>query len=183
MSTIVDQFSIGAIQSTVNNTNLYTEFSFTISMSRISTNQLLTTFFPTFLLWLFGYSTLFIDVEQPGDRYVGSGTALLVIATLLNSINSILHKTSYLKLIDLWFVWHILNISAIITFHIVLDRVRQRFGKSGDDEVQMFEATNDPNEARREHTNKICRLNNISAMLFPFINSIFYGIYFWVTLN
>lgn len=180
---IVDQFSIGSIHIRINNTNRHAEFSFAIPMIRIFTNQLLTTFLPTFLLWLFGYSTLFIDIEQPSDRFMGSGTALLVIVTLLNAINNDLPKTSYVKLIDLWFVWHILNISAIITFHIILDRIRKYSEKSNDNEVHLFAATDDEHRARKEETNKICWINKIAIIVFPFLTSIFYGIYLYFTLN
>merc|ERR1712077_38920 len=95
-------------------------------MSRIFINQLLVNFIPTFLLWSFGYSTLFIDIENSSDRFMGAGTALLVIATLLNAINADMPKTSYLKLIDVWFLWHIFNTFAIIASHIVLDRMRKQ---------------------------------------------------------
>ena len=106
---IVGQFSIGYVNSSTKYTKYHAQLIFVIPMSRVFTNQLFITFIPTFLLWLFGYSTLFIDIDHSSDRFMGAGTALLVITTLLNAINDDLPKTSYLKLIDVWFVWHILN--------------------------------------------------------------------------
>ena len=111
------------MRTNIKNSNQYSEFTFIIPMIRIFTNQLLTTFVPTFLLWLFGYSTLFIGLENPSDRFMGAGTALLVIATLLNAINNDLPKTSYIKLIDLWFLWHLASIFVMISYHIILDRM------------------------------------------------------------
>ena len=107
----------------INNQNCSSRLQIVIPVARIPTNQLLSTFFPTGILWLFGYSTLFIDTSDTSDRFMGAGTALLVIATLLNSINGDLPKTSYLKLIDLWFLWHITNVFGMIIsvfWHIVL---------------------------------------------------------------
>ena len=108
-------------------------------MSRMFTHQLTITFVPTFILWLFGYITLFIEPHGEGfsDRFIGAGTALLVIATLLNAINSDLPKTSYMKYIDFWFVWHVISIFSMIAYHIVLNRCRQYFETSNDDDEMM----------------------------------------------
>ena len=153
-------------------------------MSQIFTNQLLNTFIPSFLLWLFGYSTLFIDIGSSSDRFMGAGTALLVIATLLNAINGDLPKTSYMKLLDLWFFWHILNIFAVITYHIVIDRMRRYFEKLDEDAVSQPRALDDENSVNiRNATTKINWINQIGIIVFPFLNGIFYGIYFYCTLN
>ena len=182
-ASIVDQFLIGSIHSITNTTKRHTKYIFVIPMSQIFTNQLLMTFIPSFLLWLFGYSTLFIDIEHSSDRFMGAGTALLVIATLLNAINSDLPKTSYMKFIDLWFLWHIFNIFAIIAYHIVLDRMRKHFRKLDEDSVQHFETAYDGNGTEKEGTNKISKINHVVIMVFPFLNGIFYGIYFYLTLQ
>ena len=95
-------------------------------MHRVFTNQLLTTFLPTIILWFFGYATLFIDLDNPSDRFMGSGTALLVIATLISMITGGLPKTSYLKLIDIWLIWHFIYVFIMIGSNIFVDRVRIR---------------------------------------------------------
>ena len=109
--------------------NHSTKYVIIIPMTRVFTNQLLTMFIPTFILWLFGYATLFIVPDEDGfaNRFMGAGTALLVIATFLNAINSELPKTSYLKYIDLWFLWHVISIFAMIVYHIILDRMRRNY--------------------------------------------------------
>ena len=179
---IVGQFLIASILSNINNTNRQAQFIFVIPMSRMFTNQLLITFIPTFLLWLFGYATLFIDIEHSSDRFMGAGTALLVIATLLNVINGDLPKTSYLKFIDVWFVWHILIVFAIIVYHIVLDRMRKHFEKVDDEYIQQFQATDDTNAIDNVGSNKINRINLVGIMVLPLLNGIFYGIYFYLTI-
>ena len=50
----VDQFSIGQMSSDIKNTNESTKYIIVNPMNRIFTNQLLTTFITTFILWLFG---------------------------------------------------------------------------------------------------------------------------------
>ena len=173
----VKQFAIGKIEETINNTGKNARFIFTIPMVRNVGNKLLTTFIPTFVLWLFGYSTLFIAVEHSSDRFIGAGTALLVIVTLINAISDELPKTSYPKQIDIWFVWHLISIFFIIVYHIILDRLLQHFREDLDNVVRSFE-NNDETEGSKSKLNKI---NGMAIILFPALNEIFYGIYFYHT--
>ena len=120
----IHQFKIGnQTSSTHVSTNEETTFKFTIELRRNYMHQIFATYFPTFLLWLLTYATLFIDVDDFDNRFQGSVTALLVLAALLNAITNSLPKTSYLKLIDLWFFWHTIGIFSLIIFHIVLAKV------------------------------------------------------------
>ena len=183
---IVDQFLVGSIQSRINNTDHQTQYVFTIPMRRMFINQLLKTFLPTNLLWLFGYSTLFIDIENPSDRFMGAGTALLVIATLLNAINADMPKTSYLKLIDVWFLWHIFNTFAIIAYHIVLDRMRKQFQTADADEIKVFNlrgVKRDEDVIEVERSSKIRKINDLAIIIFPLLNGIFYFVYFILNLK
>ena len=153
-------------------------------MIRIFYNQLLSTFVPTFLLWLFGYSTLFINIENSSDRFMGAATALLVVATLLNVINQDLPQTSYMKLLDIWFMWHMLNIFAIITHHIIIDRMRKRFESVCNDEVRLVQPDDNENLGKKDDgSNRISGINQTVIMVLPLLNGIFYGIYFYFTLN
>ena len=120
----IHQFKIGnQTSSTHVSANEETTFKFTIELRRNYMHQIFATYFPTFLLWLLTYATLFIDVDDFDNRFQGSVTALLVLAALLNAITNSLPKTSYLKLIDLWFFWHTIGIFSLIIFHIVLAKV------------------------------------------------------------
>ena len=179
----VGQFSIGHIYSKIKNTNQFTKYTIVIPMNRIFSNQITITFVPTILLWLFGYSTLFIDTEDLTDRFMGAGTALLVIATLLNAINSDLPKTSYMKFIDLWFSWHVASIFAITIYHVILDRLRKYFEIPAVDEVMPFKTTDYIKWSAKKCKKKITAVNNSFITIFPMLNCLFYGVYFYVTLN
>ena len=138
----VGQFSVGNMWTEINNTKEFSKYVIIIPMNRISTNQLLTAFIPTFILWLYGYSTLFIDPNCHIDRFMGAGTALLVVATLLNAINSDLPKTPYMKYIDLWFIWHVVSIFLMISYHIILGRLQKYFEIPNEqDDVVPFKAS------------------------------------------
>ena len=180
----VDQFAIGKMSSKINNTNEFTKYIIIIPMDRIFTNQLLITFIPTSILWLFGYSTLFIDTEnRPSDRFMGAGTALLVTATLLNGVYNDLPKTSYMKYIDVWFLWHVGSIFAMIIYHVILDRARQHFEQTNNKYVLPYKTTDFMALMKKHSTKKITKINNRFIIVFPILNSLFYGMYLYFTMN
>jgi hypothetical protein len=119
-----NQFKINEIQSNVDNGLESTNFIFSIEFSRLYMNQILNTFLPILLLWSLGYSTLLIETENFSDRFMGTVTALLVLVSLLSSVNEDLPETSYFKLIDLWFLWFLSNILLITIFHIFIISIR-----------------------------------------------------------
>ena len=83
------------------------------------TDQLISTFFPTILLWMLAYFTIFIKPENFNERMMVSVTVLLVLAALLAPIRSEIPPTSYFKYIDLWFLWYSTYIFSISLFHIM----------------------------------------------------------------
>ena len=175
---IIDQFSINDIYSITNNTEKSACFTITIHMARDFTNQLLNTFVPTLILWLFGYSTLLINMSDFNNRFMGAGTSLLVIATLFSGISSDLPKTSYVKLIDIWFLWHNISILAIIFCHIILNRLNMYLKNLENNEV-----TSPENEVKLDRMKALHQGNNILIMIFPSLNVSFYAIYFHFTMQ
>ena len=151
-------------------------------MNRIFTHQLLIIFIPTFILWLFGYSTLFIDIQYSNDRFMGSGTALLVMVTLLNALTNELPKTSYIKYIDLWFVWHLVSNLFIIIYHVSLGRLHKYFGRPMEDQILPYKSSDCVILMKTNSLTKIEKINNNFILVFPVLNSIFYAIYFYMTL-
>ena len=173
---IIDQFYIGAINSSTKNTEKSALFTINIHMERDFTNQVLNTFVPTLILWLLGYSTLFVSIPDFNERFMGALTSLLVIATLFSSISNGLPKTSYVKLIDIWFLWHNISILAIIFCHIILNKLKMYLENLGNNEVTPLE-----DEVKQNRMKALHRGNNILIMIFPSINVIFYAIYFHFT--
>ena len=154
-------------------------------MDRIPTNQMLTTFFPTVILWLFGYSTLLVDPTENGfdNRFAGSGTALLVIATLISAAKSDLPKTAYMKLIDIWFLWHVLSVFLVIVCHIVLDGLRKNIQNRNEIPDTVFSYDTDRvNSAEKTPANVIKKINKTLIILFATLNTSFYIVYFYVNL-
>ena len=173
-------------------------------------HQILASFFPTFLLWLLTYATLYIDVDNFDNRFQGSVTAMLVLASLLNSITNSLPRTSYLKLIDLWFFWHTIAIFSVIMFHILLAKVHKSnhykiyekhilttangFGekpieKNGIEELGSDTDHKDGKEEIKLKKKGVClfrictriQLNRAAIITLPILSLIFYVYYFIFT--
>ena len=99
---------------------------FSLSLERLYGDQLTTTFFKTFILWILAYLTLFIPVRNLNERFMGAVTALLVLASLLGTMEDTLPKSSQMKFIDIWFLWYIINIFFIIIFHVIIENLNQK---------------------------------------------------------
>jgi len=182
-SLTVSQFTIRPMTSNTADTKKFTRFVLVIPFSRNPSNQLLKTFIPTFLLGLLGYSTIFIDTKRPGDRFMGSATMILVLATWISVISGDLPKTSYIKLIDAWFVWHIMTTFAIVVYHIVLDRLLTKPAPIMTTTVSPQVKENDgPDIVTQGRLDKITRMNKSIITLFTIINFVFYVVYFSLSI-
>ena len=65
------------------------------------------------------------------DRIMITITIMTILATIQSSINKLVPKTAYLKMIDIWLIYSF-NINILImAFHIKVDGAIPRDGKSG----------------------------------------------------
>ena len=94
------------------------------------------------------------DICNFSDRIMATITVLVVMAALLASLKETLPQTSYFKFIDLWFIWHIINIFLIFAYHVTLKKI-VKWGK-------MLETVN----------------NLAKYLLFPLLIALFYVIFF-----
>ena len=172
---IIDQFEIGKIASNVGVDGSKIWFKYNIKMRRLYNNQIINTIFPTCLLWLLAFSTLFINVENFNNRIMVSVTSLLVLSSLLGSINRGLPKTSYLKYIDLWFLWYITNIFLIIISHIIIDKIPNIL------RIKPTCPTDVPNLSTNSPKRKL--FNRIAIAMFPSFTICFSIIYLCKTME
>ena len=126
-----------------------------MEFERLYVDQLTSTFFQTFILWLLAYLTLFIPVGNLNERFMGSVTALLVLASLLGTMEDNLPKSNQTKCIDIWFLCYIINIFLIIIFHVILENLSSKSRK---------------------------KVNRIFSYIFPAITSVFNVGYFSVSM-
>ncbi|KAF2364165.1 C-type lectin-like [Trinorchestia longiramus] len=92
-------------------------------LTRLSNLIMISTMLPTLMLLIIGYSTLYIKPALLQVRLTVSLTTLLVLYTLFSQTSSTLPKTSYVKMIDVWFFFVIFVLFLIIVLHVIIERV------------------------------------------------------------
>ena len=135
---------------------------------------------------ILGYSTLFVDMERPDIRFSGALTTILVQAAWMNVISSDLPTTSYLKLIDFWFTWHLLLTFLVILYHVFADKMRLRFISIETNDVEPFHGELDelPNGLPiKKHNSIILKFNKSGMVILVVANCLFYAIYFSLSLG
>ena len=75
------------------------EIRIVINLARQYTYHLSQSFFQSWLLGFLAYLTFWININDFTDRFMGSLTALLVLASLMSTLTESLPKTSYFKVL------------------------------------------------------------------------------------
>ena len=130
------------------------------------------TYIPTILLVFISYLTFWFELEDFSNRIMVCLTSLLVLAALFSQISSSLPTTSYLKLIDIWFIVCIVLDFLMILLLVVISRYTQKVSSFKCDK-KMFQFSNYLNA---EHINKL------SKFIFFILIIIFIVIYFAVVV-
>ena len=157
-----------------------------IKLKRRCLFHLATTYFPSLCLFIISEILLFMNEEHFEATIMVSLTAMLVMYTLHQSILTQLPKTSYMKYIDFWFMWHVISVFFIIAYHIVLDRIREYFDRNEINQNQVIpfkKLDDDAGSLNKDSRQKIHRINDCLIIVFPAVNGIFYAIYFVLTLD
>ncbi|KAG7170850.1 Gamma-aminobutyric acid receptor subunit beta-like 2, partial [Homarus americanus] len=86
----------------------------TLTLDNLATYFICSTYVPTFTLVTIGYFTLYFPLDDFSDRVMVCLTTLLVVATFFAQTNNNVPQTSYVKLVDVWYVFCILLLFLII---------------------------------------------------------------------
>ena len=192
--TVVSQFEIlsttdntALICNTNMNRSRVAKCSFTVHLKRNFSNAVKMVLFPSCMLWILAYLTLFLDVGDFNNRNRISVTILLALVTLFGatSMNANFPKTSAFKVIDAWFIWFLLNIFLIITHHILIARLNDAKEKKDN---QLHPQTCTPNKGVRsqaaENRNETIKfINRMAIAFFPIAMAIFSTVYFHISLQ
>ena len=76
-----------------------------IRLQRIITSELMTTYFPTFLLLLITFATTFFKPFFFEAALSVNLTTMLVMTTIFMNVMQMLPNTAYVKMIDIWLVF------------------------------------------------------------------------------
>ena len=181
---ILREFEVTNLLANTSLTEYETRFMYSISLKRLYMQAISTTFFQSFLLSVLAYFTLYINIIDFSNRFMGALTSLLVLAALLSSINSSLPQTAYFKHIDFWFFFFIINIVLIIFVHIIVDF----FLNQEKDIVSPLIITSMPKMQnrslhlkKREIKKKSTLVNKIAKISIPVMILLFITLYFEIT--
>ncbi|KAK4307059.1 hypothetical protein Pmani_021151 [Petrolisthes manimaculis] len=105
---------------------------------------ILNIYLPTLVLLIVNYVTLYFRPAIFDTRMMAALTVQLVIATLFSQVSASLPKTSYFKMVDLWFIFCIGITFLTIVLHVVVDA-----------------AINNHNNNNHHHNNKLFRITNV----------------------
>ena len=135
-------------------------------------------FSQTFVLWFLVYLTLFIDVKDFNNRFIGAITGFLVFASLLSSLISSLPKSAALKMADIWLLFYMINIILVIIIHIVIE-YQQRKGDANDGVATSLENLKYPGSFTVVRSGY--RTNTIAKFVLPVVIILFLLTYFTVS--
>ena len=112
-------------------------------------------YLPSFLLVVICYSTFYFRLEDFNERIMVSITAMLVLVALFQQTSSTILKTTYLKLIDVWYMVCIVVDFVMVILLVVIDFIRHY----EENTVKVFPASGggkpqypDDNKSRKYNT-------------------------------
>ena len=88
-----------------------------------------------------------------------------------------------MKFIDIWFLWHVVSVFAIILYHIVLERMRSYLETATEAGNQVLHFKDDDSASFKLRGVKLINnINKAMIYLFPILTILFYMVYFCVKL-
>lgn len=96
----------------------------TIVFTNLFLYYLANSYLPSFLLVVISYSTFYFRLEDFNERIMVSITAMLVLVALFQQTSSTILKTTYLKLIDVWYMVCIVVDFVMVILLVVIDFTR-----------------------------------------------------------
>ncbi|XP_063600616.1 uncharacterized protein LOC134776794 [Penaeus indicus] len=154
-----------------------------IMMQHLYATQLVTIFVPTTLINLISFATFCFKWFDFQNRIIVSLTALLVLSTLFGQIADHLPRTSYFKLIDIWFFGSILFSFVIIIIHTLVEfhhhyASPNHTSGSPPPSLHLFRRTNSVKEPPHPY-NRAMLINRWGCLIITGLYVIFF-LSFWV---
>ncbi|KAK3853727.1 hypothetical protein Pcinc_039746, partial [Petrolisthes cinctipes] len=99
----------------------FSDLKVMVPLTRRYGYAILNIYLPTLVLLIVNYVTLYFRPAIFDTRMMAALTVQLVIATLFSQVSASLPKTSYFKMVDLWFIFCIGITFLTIVLHVVVD--------------------------------------------------------------
>ena len=142
-------------------------------------SKLLTINLSTLLINIVGQMTMYLDGEQYFEMIVATNiTCLTVLASLFIFITTMVPSTSYVKMIDIWFLFNLYYPCCLIIINVFIQ-------KSREEEEQTCNIQTYPEKPKNSimYYKKSTVGKYIGKMLFPIVGSFFVLIYFVYGFN
>ena len=100
-------------------------------------------------------STMYLDCEQFFEAIITTNiTCMTVLASLYILFSSVVPQTSYIKLVDIWFLFNLVYPFILILIQIFIQKSRS--DEEQVDKVQFFVETNELDRSKmpKSHTSK-----------------------------
>ena len=100
-------------------------------------------------------STMYLDCEQFFEAIITTNiTCMTVLASLYILFSSVVPQTSYIKLVDIWFLFNLVYPFILILIQIFIQKARS--DEEQVDKVQFFVETNELDRSKmpESHTSK-----------------------------
>ena len=108
-----------------------------IILERRISGIILTTYFPTILMNIINQATMYLDYEQFFEAILTTNiTCMTVLASLYILFSSVVPQTSYVKLVDIWFLFNLVYPFALILIQIFIQK--SRYDEEQTDKVKVF---------------------------------------------
>merc|ERR1719464_1704356 len=85
-----------------------------------------TIFVQSIMLLGVAYMTFYFKISNFQDRIMIAITTMMVVATIQSSINKMVPKTSYIKMIDIWLLYSFNIIIVMMIIHTYMDTYVKR---------------------------------------------------------
>merc|ERR1719219_447190 len=114
----------------------YAGMKVTMALTRRCFYHAISVFLQSVLLLIVAYMTFYYRVDNFQDRVMVSITCMLVIANVQSSINTMVPKTSYLKMIDYFLMYSFNIIIVVMVYHTYqATHVEEQFSPNEDDKA------------------------------------------------
>ncbi|CAL4139665.1 unnamed protein product, partial [Meganyctiphanes norvegica] len=109
--------------------NNYSLVKINMHLKNLYVYYIVNTYIPTFLLVSIAALTFFFPIEDFNDRIMVSLTTLMVEAAFFTQVSIGIPTTSYLKLIDIWFVFCIVIVFTMMLVHTYINYQKHKLTK------------------------------------------------------
>ncbi|XP_069982915.1 serotonin-gated chloride channel mod-1-like [Penaeus vannamei] len=144
----------------------------TVRFTNLYRYYLANSYLPSFLLVVISYSTFYFRLEDFNERIMVSITAMLVLVALFSQTSSTILKTTYLKLIDVWYM-----VCIVVDFVMVMMLALIDFVLHNRSSNRIMVLSSSKNSRSRYFPSNAEKLNKIGRVALPLLFLAFLLVY------